>query len=59
LLPASGREDDLSENLKKGLHWGREKMLRKFQTLEHLPTERQEAGLIELKERAHKLFAKL
>jgi hypothetical protein len=33
--------------------------LRKFQTLEHLPTERQEAGLIELKERAHKLFAKL
>jgi len=59
LLPASGITDELSENLKKGLHWGREKMLRKFQTLEHLPTERQEEGLIELKDRAHKLFAKL
>ena len=59
LLPASGMTDELSENLKKGLHWGREKMLRKFQTLEHLPTERQEEGLIELKDRAHKLFAKL
>jgi hypothetical protein len=59
LLPASGMDDNLSENLKKGLHWGREKMLRSFQTLEQLPTDRQEEGLIELKDRAHKLFAKL
>lgn len=59
LLPASGMDDNLSENLKKGLHWGREKMLRSLQTLEQLPTERQEEGLIELKDRAHKLFAKL
>jgi hypothetical protein len=59
LLPASGMDDNLSENLKKGLHWGREKMLRSFHTLEQLPTERQEEGLIELKDRAHKLLAKL
>ena len=59
LLPASAINDNLSENLKKGLHWGREKMLRRFQTLEQLPTERQEEGFIELKDRAHKLFAKL
>ena len=59
LLPTSETDDNLSENLKKGLHWGREKMLRSFQTLEQLPTERQGEGLIELKDRAHKLFAKL
>ena len=59
LLPASGMDDNLSENLKKGLHWGREKILRRFQTLEQLPTERQEEGFIKLKDRAHKLFAKL
>lgn len=59
LLPASGMDDKLSENLKKGLHWGREKMLRRFQNLEQLPTERQEEGLIELKDRAHKLLVKL
>ncbi len=44
LRPASGMDDELSENLKEGLHWGREKMLRRFQTLEQLPTERQEEG---------------
>lgn len=59
LFPASGMDDNLSEALKEGLHWGREKVLRRFQTLEQLPTERQEEGLIELKDRAHKLFAKL
>jgi hypothetical protein len=52
-------DDNLSEDLKSGLHWGREKMLRKFQTLEQLPTERQEQGLIELKGRAQKLLSKL
>ena len=59
LLPASGMDDNLSEALQNGLHWGRETMLRRFQTLEQLPTERQEEGFIELKDRAHKLFAKL
>ena len=59
LLPASGMDDSLSKNLKKGLHWGREKMLRTFQTLEQMPIERQEQGIVELKDRTHKLFAKL
>lgn len=59
LLPASGVDDHLSKNVKKGLHWGREKMLRTFQTLEQMPIERQEQGIIELKDKAHKLFAKL
>ena len=59
LVPASGKDDDLSEDLKKGLHWGREKMLRKFQALEQMPTDRQEQAVIELRDRSHKLFAKL
>ncbi len=59
LLPSSSMDDNLSEDLKMGLHWGREKMLRKFETLEQLPTERQEQGLIELKGRAQKLLSKL
>ena len=59
LLPASETDDSLSTNLKKGLHWGREKMLRSFQTLEQMPIERQEQGIIELKDRVRKLFAKL
>ena len=59
LLPSSTMDDNLSEDLKSGLHWGREKMLRKFQTLEQLPVERQEQGLIELKGRAQKLLSKL
>lgn len=59
LVPSSGKDDNLSEDVKKGLHWGREKMLRRFQTLEQMPAERQEQGVIELKDRSNKLFAKL
>lgn len=59
LLPSSSLNDNLSEDLKSGLHWGREKMLRKIETLEQLPTERQEQGFIELKGRAQKLLSKL
>jgi len=59
LLPSSSIDDDFSEDLKSGLHWGREKMLRKLQTLEQLATERHEQGLIELKGRAQKLLSKL
>lgn len=59
LAPASGKDDNLSEDLKKGLHWGREKMLRRFQTLEEMPIERQEQGFKELKDRSKKLFANL
>lgn len=39
LLPSSGTDDSLSKNLKKGLHWGREKILRKFQNLEQMSIE--------------------
>ena len=59
LLPSSSMDDKLSEDLKSGLHWGREKMLRKIETLEQLPTERQEQGFIELKGRAQMLLSKL
>jgi len=59
LRPTSRLDESLSENVKKGLHWGREKMLRRLQTLEQIPTERQEQGLSELKDRSHTLFAKL
>jgi hypothetical protein len=59
LLPASRIDDNLSEALKNGLHWGRETTLRRFQELEELPGEQQEEGFIRLKDRAHKLFAKL
>lgn len=59
LLRTSAMDDNLSEDLQKGLHWGREKILQRFQTLEQLPPERQEGGVIELKDRASKLFAKL
>ena len=52
-------DNKLSDDLKNGLHWGREKMLRRFQTLEQVPTEHQEQALTQLKDRAHKLFAKL
>jgi hypothetical protein len=59
LLPASRMDDSLSEDLRNGLHWAREKMLRKLQTLEELPTERQEQGVTELKARSQKLLSKL
>jgi len=59
LLPSSRMDDTLSEHLKAGLHWGREKMLRELQTLEELPADRQEQGLARLKARSQKLIAKL
>jgi hypothetical protein len=59
LVPSSGMDDNVSQALKNGLHWGREKILRRFQVLEQLPAERQEEGFTELKDRAQKLFAKL
>ena len=59
LQPRSRTDIKLSDDLKNGLHWGREKMLRRFEVLEQLPTEDRERGFMELKERSHKLFAKL
>jgi len=59
-LSATSRNDDkLSDDLKAGLQWGREKMLRRFDDLEKLPTENREQGFTDLKDRARKLFAKL
>jgi hypothetical protein len=59
LLPASRMDDNLSDDLKNGLHWAREKMLRRLQTLEELPAERQEQGVTELKARSQKLLSRL
>lgn len=59
LQPGSGSDSKLSDDLRNGLHWGREKMLRKFEVLEQQPTEYRDRGFMELKNRAHKLFEKL
>jgi hypothetical protein len=59
LGPTSEIGDKLSDDLKNGLHYGREKMLRRFKVLEQLPPDSREQGFIELKDRAHKLFVKL
>lgn len=59
LSPISPSDNRLSDELKAGLEWGREKMLRRFDVLEKLPTENHEQGLTDLKDRARKLFSKL
>jgi hypothetical protein len=57
--PSTRSDNKLSDHLRNGLQWGREKMLRGFEVLEQLPTESRKQGVIEFKERSHKLFAKL
>ena len=57
--PTPRLDEKLSDDMKEGLQVGREKMLRRFEVVEHLPAEFREKGLIEFKERANKLFAKL
>ena len=59
LEPSSRSDKKLSDDLRNGLQVGREKILRKFEVLEQLPTESREQGFTEFKERANKLFAKL
>jgi len=59
LKPGSGADSKLSDALKSGLHWGRETILRRFEELEQVPTDYRELAFTRLKERAHKLFAKL
>ena len=59
LQPNSRLDRKLSDDLKNGLHWGREKMLRRFEVLEQLPPESLEPALVELIDRSRKLFAKL
>jgi hypothetical protein len=59
LEPTWRKNEKLSDHLRNGLQVGREKMLRRFEVLEQLPAENREQGFMELKERSHKLFAKL
>jgi len=58
-LSPSRSDNQLSDELKAGLRWGREKMLRKLDDLEKQPAEDQAQGLTRLKDKAHKLVAKL
>ena len=59
LSPISRSDNQLSDELKAGLEWGRDKMLRRFDELEKLPTENREQGFTQLKDRARNLFSKL
>jgi len=59
LSPASRSDSQLSDELKAGLQWGREKIMQRLNVVENLPTEDQEQGLTELKTRAQKLVSKL
>ena len=59
LSPTSRTENQLSDELKAGLQWGRQKMMQRFDVLEKLPTENREQGLTELKARAQQLVSKL
>ena len=59
LSPISRSDNQLSDELKAGLQWGREKMLRRFDDLEKLPSENREQGFTHLTDRARKLFSKL
>jgi hypothetical protein len=59
LAPLSRSDNQLSDELKAGLQWGRDKMLRRLDDLEKLPSENREQGFTQLKDRARKLFAKL
>ena len=59
IQPTSRLDTRLSDDLRNGLHWGREKMLRRFEEVEQLPTEHREQAFRKLKDRLQKLFAKL
>lgn len=59
LSPTSRSDNQLSDELKAGLQWGREKIMQRFNVVENLPTVNQEQGLTELKTRALKLVSKL
>jgi len=59
LSPTSHSGNQLSDELKAGLQWGREKIMQRLVVVENLPVENQEQGLTELKTRAQKLVSKL
>ncbi len=52
-------DDRLSDDVRSGLRAGREKMLERIGAVEQLPVEHRERALLELQQRASKLFAKL
>jgi hypothetical protein len=53
------KNKELSDNMKKGLQVGREKMLRRLSTLEQLPNDSHETAIIELKTRFRMLLTRL
>jgi hypothetical protein len=59
LSPTPGSDNKLSDALKAGLQWGREKMLQAFDNLEKLPTEERRQAFTEFKARSQKLVSKL
>lgn len=59
LSPNSRSYDQLSDDLKAGLQWGRDKILRRFDDLEKLPAQNREQGFTRLRDRARELFSKL
>lgn len=59
LSPDTRSDNQLSDELKAGLQWGRDKMLRRVDDLEKAPAENREQNFEEVKERARKLVSKL
>lgn len=59
LKPTLRTDRELSDDLRNGLQWGREKMLRRLEVIEQVPTEYRDQALREFRERSHKLFARL
>lgn len=55
----SRSDTKLSDNLRNGLQWGREKMLRRFEAVEQLPTEHREQAYMRFKDQLRKLLEKL
>jgi len=59
LQPSSRSDSKLSDDLRAGLQWGRETILQRFEEVEQSATEHREEAFMKLKDRSHKLFAKL
>ncbi len=53
------RKNKLSDDVKMGLQFGREKMLQRLEALEHFPTDRRESAFTELKTRSSDLLTRL
>lgn len=55
----SRSDTKLSDDLRNGLQLGREKMLRRLEEMEQLPTEHREQAFMKFKDRLRKRFSKL